>query len=284
MLYLLTAMAAEARPLRDAFRLAARPAAGPFQHFAGDGVELVVTGIGKVAMAAGCSWLAAAGAGGWLAGRSSAPGLWLNVGIAGHRGLPLGSALLAHQVIDRATGSSLFPPLVFEPPCATGTVETVDRPELAYPAEHAYDMEASAFVAVARGFAGAELVQVLKVISDGKREDVAKLDRSAIGAKVESLLPLIEALRQATLPLAAVLRLGEEEPPLFAELLHGRHFTFSDQVALRRLLRRLAALSPAAGVPAEVLAERRGRELNRRLGSWLDTLPVLHLAAAETGG
>jgi adenosylhomocysteine nucleosidase len=271
MLYLLVALQAEARPLRGAFRLAARPAAGPFPHFAGDGVQLVVTGVGKVAMAAAC---------GWLAGRASEPGLWLNVGIAGHRGLPLGSALLAHRVLDRATGASLYPPLAIAPPCPTGTVETVDRPEFDYPLDHAYDMEASAFVEVARHFAGAELVQVLKVVSDGKREDIAGLDRAAIGARVESLLPQIEELRQASLPLLEVLRRGEAEPKLFAELQAGRHFTFSDQVALRRLLRRLEALAPPGGPPAEVLDAHRGRELNKRLAAWMDGLPVIHAARA----
>lgn len=265
MLYLLTALPAEARPLRAAFRLAARPEAEPFRHFAGDGVELVVAGIGKVAMAAAC---------GWLAGRISEPGLWLNVGIAGHRERELGSALLASKVIERATGKTFYPPLVFAPPCPTGTLETVDAPELDYPKDHAYDMEASAFLAVAQKVAGAELAQVLKAISDRCREDVATLDRAAVEARIEGLLPEVAALRDAAESLLTAAKETSAEPELFAELVAGRHFTWSDRGELRRLLRRRAALHPDGAIPAELLEISRGRDLNRRLAAWLDALPV----------
>ena len=271
MLYLLTALAAEARPLRDEYRLAARPDCGPFAHFVGDGVELVQTGIGKTAMAAGCGWLAARA--------FETPGLWLNVGIAGHRDLPLGSPLLAHQVLDRATGRTFYPPLVFAPPCSTGTVETVDRPELDYPLGHAYDMEASAFAEIAQKVAGAELAHVLKVVSDRCREDVANLDRAAVGARVETLLPLIEKLREAAEPLLEIQRAGGEEPEHFAALLAQAHFTWSDKNELRRLLRRRAALGAEVALPPELSALKRGRDLNRRLAAWLDRQP-LHFGPA----
>lgn len=270
-LYLLVALPAEARPLREFFRLEAasddaRGLPGPFELFKGEGVVLVTTGIGKTAMAAAC---------GYLAARAEGPALWLNVGIAGHRDLPLGSPLLGHQIRDRATGRTFYPPLVFEPPCATGTIETVDQPELEYPEPYTYDMEASAFVEIAQKVVAAELVQVLKVISDRSREDIAGLSRAVVGERMESLLPQIEALRRATAPLITALAAAEEDPPLWEELLAGRHFTWSDRLELRRLLRRKEALLPGETLPAEVLAAGRGRELNRRLAAWLATLPVL---------
>ncbi len=271
MLYLLTALPAEGRPLREAFRLEARPESPAFAHYVGEGVELLTTGIGKTAMAAGC---------GWLAAHAKAAGLWLNVGIAGHAELPLGSALLAHQVIDRATGRTFYPPLVFEPPCATGTVETVDRPELDYPRPHAYDMEASAFLEIGQKMQHAELVQVLKVVSDRSREDIASLDRQGVSRRIESLLPQIESLRQAVAPLLTMLEQTTEEMPAFAELCASRHFTFSDRVALRRLLRRKEALVGEQALPEEVLAAERGRELNRRLATWLSSLPLRFGGAA----
>lgn len=270
MLYLLTALPAEARPLRAALRLEARAEAGPFHHFVGDGVELVAAGVGRVAMAAAC---------GWLAARATAPGLWLNVGIAGHRELAPGSVFLAAKVIERATRQTFYPPLLFVPPCATLTLETVDRPELDYPEPHGYDMEASAFLAVAQRVAGAELAQVLKVASDRSRLEIAEL-AAAGPARVEKLiegaLPQVMALREVFAPILATARAGEEEPAFFAELLEGRHFTFSDRVELRRLLRRLAALAPEAELPARVREASRGRELNRRLAVWLEVMPVVY--------
>ena len=266
-LCLLVALPAEARPLREFFRLEAEAGEpGPFGLFAGEDVVLVTTGIGKIAMAAAC---------GYLAARVEGPALWLNVGIAGHRDLDLGSPILAHQIRDRATGRTFYPPLVFDPPCVTGTVETVDRPEFEYPEPHAYDMEASAFVEIAQKVAGAELAQVLKVVSDRSREDLGQLSRATVGERVAGLLPQIEALRRATTPLIATLAAAAGEPPLWEELLEGRHFTWSDRQELRRLLRRKEALVPGQTLPAEVLTASRGRELNRRLVAWLATLPVL---------
>lgn len=267
-LCLLVALPAEARPLREFFRLEAASDAspGPFELFTGEGVVLVTTGIGKTAMAAAC---------GYLAARVQSPALWLNVGIAGHRELALGSSLLGHQIRDRATGRTFYPPLVFEPPCATGTIETVDRPELEYPEAHAYDMEASAFVEIAQKMVAAELVQVLKVISDRSREDLHGLSRAVVGERMVSLLPQIEALRHTTAPLIATLAAAERDPPQWEELLEGRHFTWSDRQELRRLLRRKEALVPGQALAAEVLAASRGRELNRRLAAWLATLPIL---------
>ena len=71
------------------------------------------------------------------------PAAWLNIGIAGHGSQAVGTALLAHKVVDAASGKPFYPTFA-PPPCRTTLLRTVDRVQS--PAgDAAYDMEASGF-------------------------------------------------------------------------------------------------------------------------------------------
>lgn len=113
------ALHVEAQPIADHFSL--EPASGcePFSVFSGDHLRLIVSGVGKFAAAGflfrfGGTWHDEA---------------WLNVGIGGHANLTLGSVHLAHKVTEQSTGSSWYPPRVFDAPCPTAEVCCVDGPE-----------------------------------------------------------------------------------------------------------------------------------------------------------
>ena len=147
-----------------------------------------------------CRWWSPASAGAAAAprpppspGRRGAAGpageaAWLNVGIGGHRTLPLGEIVLAQPGdADAAADQIWCPSLVFEPPCATATVTTVDRPETGYPEDTVYEMEAAGFCAAAARFASAELIQVVKVISDNA---AAPPERLTAG-RVEELIAAV---------------------------------------------------------------------------------------------
>ena len=265
-LHVVTALMPEARPLVKHFALKGQDG-GPFRRFSGDGVELVVSGIGKVAAAAATAHLAAEA--------GSEPGtIWLNVGVVGHCSRPVGQALLAGRVLDVGSGEGFYPPLLFEPPVPVDTVRTVDRPELDFPDDHAYDMEASGFVATALRFASAEVVHCLKVVSDGPG-DGARLRRQEIEALVASLLPTVDTLLTALEPLAQELAEVAADPPDLADLKERFRFTVSESRQLRRLLLRRVALDPQLPLPVGGLVEgRRGSDLLRRLGSLLDDLAV----------
>ncbi len=267
MTFLVVALAAEARPIADRLGLGADPAGGPFRVFEGAGRTLAISGIGKAAAAA---------ATGYLLARAGSPRdrPWLNVGLAGHPELPLGSGALAHTIEDRATGRVWYPPLVFEPPGATARVITVDRVEEDYAAAALYEMEASGFYATAARFATGELVQVYKVVSDNRSSPVRRMKASEVSALVEGRLDEIEGLIGETEELASMLPTVSPLPEEVAAAVDRLRFSVTERRRLARLWRRLAALEGAgaesaarsafAGAPD---ARRALARLEERIGS-----------------
>jgi hypothetical protein len=235
------ALRAEAEPFVCELGLERSSEAGPFPVYLGDGVGLVVSGVGKVRAAAATLHLHR------RLGEPAVAG-WINVGIAGHRRHAVGEGVLAHKVTDAGTGRSWYPPLVFArsaPSCEVVTVEEVER---TYPGDAAYEMEAAGFVAAASRLQSAELVQVFKVISDNAACPVEGIDRRRIREWIEGRLPEIEALRAAVQALAAELTQDAVGEGALGGFLERWHFTSSERHRLRRLLERLQAVG-AAGDP-----------------------------------
>lgn len=268
MLRLVVALAPEARPLVERYRLRRDPETEGFPVFRRDPVALVVSGVGKAAAAGAAAFL-------HLATGGERDAVWLNVGVAGHATLPVGTPVLAHAVRDRASGRSWYPPLVFAPPCATDDVVTVDRPETVYGAPGAFDMEASGYLAAAGRFATAELVHCLKIVSDGPAAPAKRLEGRDLARLVGDATPVIDRVVALCAPLSAAQRALGHDPPELAECLARWRFTVTERRALRRLLRRRRALAPEAPLPLETLgADARGGDVVRRLERWLDRLPA----------
>ena len=109
MLCLVVALAAEARPLLAPHRLQGVNG-HPYRICAGEQTHLIVSGIGKVAAAAATAYLRA------LIGDT--PAAWLNIGIAGHGSQAVGTPLLAHKVVDAASGKPFYPTFTAPRPVA----------------------------------------------------------------------------------------------------------------------------------------------------------------------
>ena len=226
MIRYVVALAAEARPLIRGLELARAPA-GELPIWRGPSVSLVVSGIGRDAAAAAVDLLArfggAAESGAGGAGGPPEEAAWINVGIGGHRDLPLGEVVLAHRVVDATAAGRRnpdadpprvwCPPPVFEPPCAAATVTTVDRPETRYPEDTVYDMEAAGFCAAAARRAPAELIQVVKVISDNAAAPPARLTARRVEELIARRLDTIAAIAAATAALAGELAARRAPPP-----------------------------------------------------------------------
>ena len=84
-----TALKSEALPIIEAFNLKPIQGYPLFPIWQNEKIKLTVSGIGKVKAAAAC---------GYLAGIYQDEDIygWLNVGIAGHKSLPVGTPLFAH--------------------------------------------------------------------------------------------------------------------------------------------------------------------------------------------
>ena len=185
MIRLLVALRSEARPLIRHFGLE-RVGEGRPAVWRGGELSLVVSGIGRAGVATAVRRLAAVGP-------PETCG-WLNVGVGGHRSLPLGEIVLAREVFDAAEGGSwrLRPPA--DPPCALATVTTVDRPELDYPDDTVYDMEAAAFCSALSASVEPRRIQVTKVISDNRAAPPEALTAGRVEELIERRLAVIARL------------------------------------------------------------------------------------------
>lgn len=229
------ALATESRPLVEHFRLAEDRSAVGFRVFRGDGMRLVVTGMGRVACAAGVAALGE---------RAADPGVsaWLNIGIAGHASHRIGEGVHALSIIEAATGRRWYPPQVLELPGRGETVCTVDSPETGYPDARVYDMEASAFYATALRYATGELIQVYKIISDNRDNGVDTVDKHGVRASILRHLPAIETMVSGLSGLADDVHATRPGIPEHEHIVTRWHFTVSQQHQLRELLRRWEAL------------------------------------------
>ena len=191
MINFVVALPSEAKPLISHYRLTLQPHGRGFPLYVGTHLRLVVTGMGKVQVAAGTAFLAGINA--------SHSGPWLNIGIAGHRSLPVGTATYASKITDQASGRSWYPPQIVNMPGTAAHVVTSDRPVLDYPESVVCEMEAAAFYATATRFVSGELVQCCKIISDNARTDIADItpDSTAelIGDHREDIDRAVQALR-----------------------------------------------------------------------------------------
>ncbi len=271
-LHFVVALRAEARPIIRHFGLTVSGSQGPHRLLSSpDGVlNLLVTGPGREAAAAAVTRL-----------RETKDSAWLNVGIAGHAEHRVGTAFLAHSIVDAATGRAWYPPLVFDPPCPTASVRTVARACLDFPTDDLYDMEACGFYEAASRCASHELVHCLKVVSDNRDRPASSLTGDRVSELVFGNLATIAAAAEILRGLAVDVARTSAEPAGFHAILSRAHFTTTQRRQLRRLLRRFAALCPdddvaswivAAGdVDAGSVISRLEQNVERKAPSFPDT-------------
>ena len=177
------ALKAEAGPLIERFKLAKESAPSPFPLFANDRHRLVLSGVGKELAAKATTYLRE---------RFPQPNqAWLNLGLAGHGTLELGTAFLANRILDDGGENAFYPTQLLDHDLESSALQTCSSPASDYPDPIGYDMEASAFCASASLVSIRELIQVVKVVSDNPDHPVGSFDRSSVGTLIESALPSI---------------------------------------------------------------------------------------------
>ena len=258
-IYFAVALPAEARPIIDYYRLRTVPNSGPFRVYESEDIRLIVSGPGKIPAASAVGFLYAFSGG--MRNR-----IWLNVGIAGHRDFQVGTGVLAHKITDQSSGQNWYPPIVFDPPCETESVLTVDRPVVygdgsggdrftpvrlfepvpsrTVPDAHCvYEMEAAGFYDTATRFSTAELVQCYKIISDNRGSSV-KISADFVEKLICDHLNIIDTILDRMKPLISKVIFPEIPDHEFEKFLKHWHFTVFEQNRLRRLLRQLKTLNP----------------------------------------
>jgi adenosylhomocysteine nucleosidase len=272
-LNIVCALPCEARPIIKRFGLELRDAGGNFRLYASDDQTLVVSGDGKTPAAAAVGYLMGRAAG-------SAPPAWLSVGIAGHGTRAIGDAILSHKVTDDATGDVFYPTFVFEAPCPTDNLLTVDQPvgrDRPYPDNTVCDMEGSAVFAAACRFSPLEIVHALKIVSDNAAANVDHLTAELAESLVEKHMDLVEDVVTKLLELQGQLAEAQSAPQQLEMFLNHWRFSATQARQLEGHLRRWQSLSRQESVDWKDYRElANARLVITRLESEIDNLP-LHL-------
>ena len=205
----------------------------PVYRSADGDVELVISGPGKVAVAAATAFLAARGE----PGMTSA---WINFGIAGSGSDDYGAVYLAGKISDVSTGQSWYPPAVVDrktEPART-RIDTVAQPSDQYPNDGALlEMEAAGFYPIALKASSAELCQVIKVVSDDANHSINDINKEQVTELCSSALKQIEPWLAAFQGVLGEEGVRTQEPPGYSEWIEKMRFTETQRHRLRRLLR-----------------------------------------------
>lgn len=235
---LVVSLHAEARPLIDHFRLKPVSFSTFFPIWTSPTLALIISGIGKAKAAAAVGYLAAIY-------RDKAIQSWLNIGIAGHHLLPIGTPALVHQITDAASKASFFPSFPFSPPCQTHPCLSVDYPVVDYPKEPLCEMEASGFYPIAAKMAPLEMIHLFKVVSDNREHPSSKLTKQRIGELIEENVFHVEMVLEEIGRLAT--NLLPQKIPFLDSFLQRWHFTACQLEYLKKALRRWHLLFPGQG-------------------------------------
>lgn len=267
MINIITALPCEARALIDHYRLQGNRRHNAFRCYQNDELQLIISGVGKIAAAIATTFLAAS-----APQRCSA---WLNLGIAGHPHKPVGEPLFAHKIIDAATAQSFYPGIILSPPCPTAPLTTVDTPEQHYRENTMVDMEASGFYAAASRFQSCELIHSLKIISDNQAHSTDHITEKTVTAFIADNLNTIDAIITALQPLAVQLENTKQPPAELYAFMERWRFTAYQQNELRLLLRRWHALAlDIPPDPRDFTDYKNGKAILIAIKDHLDAQPI----------
>lgn len=234
---MVVALASEARPLIDHYRLRAVDTKGAFPLYQHGDLVLIVSGVGKVAAAAATAFLQARCV-------SDGRACWINVGIAGHPNRSVGEGIVVHRITDAASDRSWYPPQLLDLPCDSDSLITVDAPVTNYRDVVAYDMEAAGFFPTASRFSAGEIIQCYKVVSDNRAASVDVVTGELIESLIRDKLADIDALVAGMGSLFSRYESMHREPTDLKRFLDTWRFSTSQRHRLRRLLLQWEACHP----------------------------------------
>ena len=228
----------EAKTLARALNLRANQTSSEFQEYTNaNNLRLLVSGIGKEAVTAAVNYL-----GEQQDSDSGEKRAWLNIGIAGHRDAPLGSAWLGNKITEQSSGASAYPPQLIDG-IQLGAVVTVDEPENLYPLDAVYEMEASAFYTAASKYSTAELVQVFKIISDNLENPISEIDFKKVPDLILGQTAQIVSLLEKLSVIVEQHNLAQRIPSEYHEICETFRLTVNQKLQIRRLCQRFKALA-----------------------------------------
>lgn len=186
MIYLITALDAEAKPLCDHYRLK-RDSSLPYTFYRNDEIILLVSGIGKANAMMALSALL-----GWRIPKAG--DILINIGICGAPSeYMIGEALLIHQIFEGER--CYYPDILYPHTFREVSLVCIDSPQ-SIVRDYPVDMESSALFQAASRFFKVHQMAFLKIVSDHfapesvTKEGAMELIRSHVNTLDELILNL----------------------------------------------------------------------------------------------
>ncbi len=269
-IHLIIALACEAKPVIEYYALKRCMDETAFPVFRNQEMTLTISGVGKIAAASAVAYTQGRYA-------SNQTAIWLNIGIAGHASLEIGSCRIAHKIVDHETSRNWYPALLFSTTAIVETSEicTVSQPELQYNGDCLYEMESAGFIATASRFSSLELIQSLKVVSDNRTLPSTTLSGQSVSRLIENHLNHINRLKQAleTIRNHTIIATNEN----IAVFQENWNFTAHQLTQLKTLLSQWQILSAQSLPTVDTIAQlKTSKQVIGWLKNEVSALPVIY--------
>jgi len=183
MLIWICALHCEAKPVIDYYRLKKSPDTDAFDLYRNDAITCIVSGIGHDKMSQAVHW-----ANSFLEHEKDS--CWINLGIAGHKNLPVGSAVLVNGCTLDESADPLNLTCNIAHAFKTRPIISIEAERSGYDDIAMYDMEASAFFKSCRHYRSIEYCQSIKIISDNEHTAPTR-NKAHISALIANNMPEI---------------------------------------------------------------------------------------------
>lgn len=236
MLHIICALAAEAKPLIEAYELKYLGDDFLFPIYAdrANNVTLTVSGMGKLSAAAATAYSYST-----LDARPN--DIWINIGLGGHESLNIGEIVLANSIRDKSSQRCWYPQILVANKIRQAGVLTIDTPSQEYESL-VFDMEASGFMNTCSRLAFLELTHCIKVISDNKKKPLCEFDITKATALIQDN---IDSIRHYISQIGEIAAQLENTIDIKSELEYFRsicHFSTYETLELKRMLSRWQVL------------------------------------------
>lgn len=196
MLYIVTALYAEAKPIIQHYQLRKLNTSHRLQLFTNEEqqISLIISGIGPSASSIATTFLI-------TQFQANHQDKIINLGVCGavHNRNPIGTPILAHKIIEHHTSYSYYPDILIKHPFIEGSVETFLTPVLLEQQDEIQgeyvDMECSGFYQAASTFLAPHQIYSIKIISDYLQVD--EVDAKQVSYLIQNNLDVLDQFFQS---------------------------------------------------------------------------------------
>jgi len=250
--FIFVALPCEAKPFIQAWSLKKNPQHKAFGIYVNQERVIVVSGVGKLAMAAAVAYTLC------LYSNAADP-ILVNLGIAGHRHYPLGNLYLADKIIDIETAKNYYPQLTFFSDIPTAAVTTLSKQSTDYDDISLFDMESAAFYEIATKFSTNELIHSVKIISDNAESSIENISEAVVINWVADKFNHINQLVNNLLTARELLPKPNND--LYSQLIQQVHFSEANAVKLKGLMQRWQTIAGDSDLKWADSGASSGKEL-----------------------